>query len=241
MEISRSAFRNFKVGQLTMHHPSPMKTLLVALLFAGCAAAVPTGMPEVSVTWDHAVKYVPSKQSPPVVIFLHGCAGITPENRNWGRIMRGAGFMVIMPDSFARPGRISGCDPRTFGYDANSWSMISRKRVEEMRYALAMVHEMHPPKIIVMGHSEGAVVLQNLIEVEADAYIPSGTSCKQLHLPEKPLLILRFSSDPWERVQGPDKCGDRPSTRINTTLHLLPGQGHDPSYDRGTQKTSVDT
>ena len=83
---------------------------------------------DVEKSWEDAVVYVPGKtfttsvnkisvdKPMPVVIYLHGCAGINrTHDASWASLLTGQGFIVVMPDSMARPGRIPNCDPKVKG------------------------------------------------------------------------------------------------------------------------------
>lgn len=114
-----------------------MKTILrlaiIALTFAFTAAA-PTAFAQtadnqgkgVAMSWEKAQVFVPGmffKTTPnkvtgnkpmPVVIYLHGCTGIDPNHDvRWGEFIKGLGYIAVLPDSMARPGRKPNCDPRT--------------------------------------------------------------------------------------------------------------------------------
>ena len=48
----------------------------------------------------------------PVILFMHGCSGIQAAETGWAPFLRQNGFVVVLPDSFARE-RPQSCDPRT--------------------------------------------------------------------------------------------------------------------------------
>src|SRR5579871_1889869 len=104
----------------------------------------------VAMTWEHATVYLPDSFFPttpggiqldrrlPVVIYLHGCTGITyTHDAAWGRFIKSLGFIAVMPDSMARPGRRSNCDPvyKTTGLFPQAAAM----RDEEISYALQRI------------------------------------------------------------------------------------------------------
>ena len=98
---------------------------IIALTFAFSAAA-PTAFAQtadnqgegVAMSWEKAQVFVPGmffKTTPnevtgnkplPVVIYLHGCTGIDPNHDvRWGEFIKGLGYIAVLPDSMARPGR----------------------------------------------------------------------------------------------------------------------------------------
>ena len=76
-------------------------------------------------SYDNAHVYVPGnffKTSPsnidvkrkyPVVIYLHGCTGITTQDYQWAKFVSDLGYIVVQPDSLARPNTKVICDPKT--------------------------------------------------------------------------------------------------------------------------------
>ncbi len=72
----------------------------------------------------------------PVVIYLHGCGGITSSNdTRWGKFLSEMGFVVILPDSLARPGRISNCDTSA-KKTSNRFPMAIPYREQEIFYSI---------------------------------------------------------------------------------------------------------
>lgn len=224
-----------------------MKVVLAALwvLFSlgGCAATPEDQSDGPERAWNTAERFVPANvQNPPVIIFLHGCMGINANNRLWGRLLRDAGYLVIMPNSFARKGRSADCDPRTHTGQRDP-NTIRFRRNEAIVAAEEVLKISKPPKLIVMGHSEGALTVQywrGAGSAGFDAAIVSGTACNitQLRISSLPLnmptLVIRFESDPWD--PRPQECGIWASERPKTKLYLVPGNDHDPAGDVGAQR-----
>ena len=105
-----------------------MRLKILFFLWAFATAAANAMMVQgfdVSKAWDSAVVYVPSNFLPkrvidvkadapqPVVILLHGCGGIDVHDRRWAENLKSQGFIVVMPDSLAIPGRSKNCDSTT--------------------------------------------------------------------------------------------------------------------------------
>ena len=212
-----------------------MFALCALAYLGGCVTPGDEG-PEVDVarTWQNAERHVPEVENPPVVVFLHGCSGITSTNQHWARLLRAAGYLVILPDSFSRRSRIADCDPSGYRGQRNPGTLVDR--AEEAGYAASQLQKLRAPKRILMGHSEGGLAVQFWMGIEGyDAAIISGTSCNRITLPHNlPTLIIRYESDPWD--SSPHQCRYWASERGKTQLHLVPGVGHDPAFDAGTQR-----
>jgi dienelactone hydrolase len=176
---------------------------------------------------------VPSRvANPPVVVLLHGCTGIGPGLRNWGRVLRGAGYLVIAPDSFARHDRAQWCNPRTHTTPPADRARAQALRAEEIAYALTRVREMAPPKAILMGHSEGGIATSQNTG-GWDAYVVSGASCSALRIPrESPTLLLSYETDPWVvAAGGTNRCPAAAAARAHTTAYTAAGHGHELGFD----------
>jgi hypothetical protein len=153
----------------------------------------------------------------------------------WGDLLRREGFLVIMPNSFARWGRMSNCDGRAFqGYGT---SAIFQTRMMEIEYALAEIDAMRPspPRVFLMGQSEGGYATQFWHSGGFDGYVIAATTCRYTNLPhDAPTLIVRYTTDPWDG-RGGHWCADMARNRPDTQLHLVDGHGHDPASDRAAQ------
>ena len=103
---------------------------------------------DVKKSWDEAIVYIPGKffstsvqkiqvdKPMPVIIYLHGCVGINRNHdANWASLLIDQGFIVVMPDSMARPGRLTNCDPR-LKKRTNTFPAVYEYRQQEITYAL---------------------------------------------------------------------------------------------------------
>jgi poly(3-hydroxybutyrate) depolymerase len=139
-----------------------------SLAFSGCATQQPTSA-DVAASWEHAVVSVPGRflttsvkdieaEKPrPVVLLIHGCAGIQRTESSWAGFLKGEGYIVVEPDSFARS-RPKSCDPRT--RRAGLFPGVTMYRLDEVTYALDQLRESpwaDQRNLFLMGHSEGAV------------------------------------------------------------------------------------
>lgn len=144
-------------------------------------------------------------QGTPLVIYLHGCAGIDSGNdRGWARFLADNGYAVIMPDSFARPSRRSACDPSTQTWDGNRFPPVYSYRQQEIRLALERSRSLpwvDPDRIYLMGHSEGAWAASHWGRDGFRAVVISAWPCSAtqgLYVdPKTPVLNLLFTHDPW--------------------------------------------
>jgi dienelactone hydrolase len=213
---------------------------LAALSIAACATS-PGGPSSPADAWAAAERWAPKgATNPPIVVLLHGCAGIGPGLRNWGRVLRDAGHLVIAPDSFARHDRAQWCDPRTHTTPREQRIRAQALRAEEIAYALIRVREMAPPKAILMGHSEGGNATM-LDRGGWDAYVVSGSSCRGLRIPhDSPTLLLSYETDPWVVAGGgTNECPAVAASRPHTKAYTAPGHGHDLGFDAKAQAAVV--
>ncbi len=88
----------------------------------------------------------------PVVIWMHGCQGYDGGTSSIRDLFLSAGYAVIAPNSFSRPGRTAIC------YGDKKGTM--RYRFEEVDYAVERLRELpwvDHSRIILAGFSEGGV------------------------------------------------------------------------------------
>lgn len=76
------------------------------LAYSACATQQPTSA-DVAASWEHAVVSVPGRflttsvkdievEKPrPVVLLIHGCAGIQRTARSWAGFLKGEGYIVV--------------------------------------------------------------------------------------------------------------------------------------------------
>ena len=208
---------------------------------------------DVSKAWESAVVYVPSNFLPkrvidvkadaplPVVILLHGCGGIDVHERRWAEHLKSQGFMVVLPDSLAIPGRSKNCDTTTHTTNLGKIP-VNELRPAEAAYAMARVREQtwaDQDNIFLMGHSEGGMGAYLTPELGFQGVIVSGFICSipggLRALPATPVLAINWEFDPW--FVRPDRpylqCADRGfwPRRSNAKQLVLPGQGHATAFE----------
>ncbi len=223
-------------------------TVAIALLAGACAGIRPPvdHQAEIERTWNHAGVHLPGRFEPvplpevaadrpwPVVLYFHGCTGITQHDRRWGAALSAVGVAVVQPDSFARTYRRANCDPRA--HKVNLFPEASRMREDEVRHAVARARAttwIDPERIIVMGHSEGGLAAMITIVPGVRATIVSGWACSSLnprfigipHPSTHPLLILGYDVDPWYATRA-GSCLDHLMGRSATEYVRVGEKGH---------------
>ena len=199
-------------------------------------------------SWAKAVVYEPDSVFPktvdvlsqpskyPVLIYLHGCAGLNDDSREWGRFIKGLGFIVIQPDSFAIPGRKSNCDPQTqktmIFKDFDTFKLRNRELLQA-RNELLKLQWLDQRRVFLMGHSEGGMTVSRTRVDSFRGVIASGYWCHQkleVKHGAAPFLFLNWREDPWfaERAtfRNPTICQQLADQRPGTTQVLLDGRGH---------------
>jgi hypothetical protein len=209
--------------------------------------------PGIEKSWDDAVVYVPESIFPkkiknikldrkyPVVVYLHGCAGIQPyHDRQWGQYIAKSGFIVVLPDSFARPKRVSNCDPNNHSLTYR-FPMVVPFREQEIAYAMLELKKLSwvdVDNIFFMGHSEGAEVLARTQIKGMRGIVLSGGFCSSGILFEQGIksLSISYSIDPWFG-QSKSRCSNGRVDGSLTTVELS-GSGHN-TYDEIKARDAV--
>jgi dienelactone hydrolase len=249
-----------------------MKTILrlviVALAFAFSINS-PTSFAQtaedqgksVGKSWEKAEVFVPGgfftsvpskvgvEKPLPVVIYMHGCTGISMHDSQWGNFIKGLGFIAVLPDSMARPGRKPNCNPvmKRGGFFPQAHAM----RQEEISYALEQIKKSpwaDTKNIFLMGHSEGGTaVARNRLDGFRGIIISSWT-CTNAKNPdfdgifvplEAPILTLEWDRDPW-RVGTPQEgsCANKFGERKKAVRILFSGSQHD-TYQQSEAREAV--
>jgi hypothetical protein len=244
-----------------------MKTIvriaIIALTFAFGAAA-PTAFAQtaenlgadVALTWEKAMVFVPGSlftKTPnkvtvnkplPVVIFLHGCTGIDPNGDvGWGGFIKELGYIAVLPDSMARPGRKPNCDPKK--KRGGAFPQANSMRMQELRYALEQVKKSawaDTNNIFLMGHSEGAQAAARNKLPNFRGIIISGWTCTDTARPgfdgifaplDTPILTLEWDHDAWrEGTPQQGSCANKFGERKNARQVLFSGTQHNTYTQR---------
>ncbi len=154
----------------------------------------------------------------PVVIVLHGCAGLGASQWIWARRLNGWGYAALIPDSMTPRGIKRVCEPTAQHFV--TW----QDRVGDVGSAIAWLRQnprIDPDKIAVLGLSHGgatAVIATERIyasfglKAAVDYYGPCVDP--ELH-GDVPLLVLAGADDDW----------GHPATRCKDfAMALKPGQ-----------------
>ena len=241
-----------------------LKFLAVCALLILPASGRTQGIEDANLSWENAIVFAVDhpdiktvqqlsslKTRFPVVIYLHGCAGINKDALSWGSYMSSLGFIVILPNSMARTGRVSNCDPKL--KQGNGKFPLARKyRQEEITYALQQT--LASPwaqigNIFLMGHSEGGIAVAQSPHPEFAGEIISGATCTNKNNPlydaiyaplNIPVLAMASLQDEWHdnkpAVMG--RCIDKARGRSYFVQVDLPGSVH-PTYGSPIARNAV--
>jgi hypothetical protein len=217
---------------------------------------------DVAMSWEKAEVFVPGssfKTTPnkltvnkplPVVIYLHGCTGIDPaHDASWGAFIRGFGYIAVLPDSMARPGRKPNCDTRT--KRGGAFPQAHAMRMEELRYALEQVKKSpwaDTDNLFLMGHSEGGQAAARSRLRGFRGIIISGWTCTDSARPgfdgifaplETPILTLEWDHDVWrEGTPQQGSCANKFGERKKARQVLFHGTKHS-TYDQREARDAV--
>ncbi len=222
------------------------RLILYSLLVASvpmlpALAQSPGRISDVDVSWRKGVAYVPGKvfrTSPtdietdkpyPVVIYMHGCSGISQTDNRWGAYLKEIGYIVVQPDSTRRDRPIS-CDPRSF--KAGLFPGVLELRLEEVHFAREQVERAawaDKSKIFLMGHSEGGRTVALTTRTDFRGVIVSAHKCGfGLRTPAAvPLLAIDHETDPWYPGAASGACAQFFGGRENARMLTLRGNDHD--------------
>ncbi|MEO7404364.1 MAG: hypothetical protein ABIU95_11910 [Burkholderiales bacterium] len=234
---------------MTLLRTTRLALCSLATLVAACAT-LPEGVPDAERPWLRARVYVPGRllattpdavvaeRRMPVLVYLHGCTGLTAHDTHWAGYFKDLGFIVVQPDSFARVGRKPNCDPRT--NTTGLYPGSNQLRAAELLDAVARVRSAawaDRDTVFVMGHSEGGFTAMREVVSGVRGTIVSGHYCpnpsSRISIPHPTadrLLILEWQTDPWNRLGT--TCQTHLAGRTATTFVRLPGGGHGTAESR---------
>jgi len=217
---------------------------------------------DVELSWDKSLIFMPGSfmsRSPhnltvdkkyPVVIYLHGCTGI--ENNHdvqWARFLASQNFLVVMPDSMARPNRKSNCDPRQQG-GTNVFPQAYSYRQQEIAFAKEQITKSawwDQKNLFLMGHSEGGIATAQSSHGGFNGLIISGWTCTHrnnlsfdgIKSPKEiPAIAVAFVDDSWRKGKfNEGRCADKADGR-NLIQIDLQGREHS-TYDSRVARDAV--
>ncbi len=149
------------------------------------------------------------------IVYLHGCDGINALSLQTADMLAAAGYLVLLPDSFARLDKPVSCEPR--GYRGGLHRSVLAWRHEEADQALARARTLvavDPDRLYLYGLSEGAIATATYEGQAVRGRIVEGWTC-HAGWPEyrglraraaEAVLTLSSENDPW--FQDPVLRGD---------------------------------
>lgn len=170
---------------------------------------------------------IPAGTVLPTVLYMHGCSGFGPSARSDAAMLSDAGYLVLMPNSFARTYKPRSCDPQSarggFHREVLAW------RHAEVAYALQQTRKLpyvDQRNIFLMGFSEGGIAAATFPGGGFAARVVTGWTCHSAWPeyrginapPSEPVLSVVASRDPWfQRPELSGECGSfmngRPESR----------------------------
>jgi dienelactone hydrolase len=235
---------------------------LLVLLILGVSGLASAS--DVDQSWKKASVYTPgaflSKSTDglaldkkyPVVIYMHGCTGITNHNDlAWAKYIAEMNFVVVVPDSMARKSRLSNCDPRQKGNTA-TFPQAHDYRQEEIKFALSQLKSAEwadQKNIFLMGHSEGGLASARSTYSDFKGIIISGWTCTIMRIPRLhgiyspkniPILAIAYLDDSWFKGKPNEgRCIDQADGRRVIQVDLV-GSDHD-TFSNSNAKNAVTT
>ncbi len=196
--------------------------------------------------WEQAQVYLPGRataikpaslrDSEPVraVIFMHGCGGISPDERSWAGFLSELGFMVVLPDSFAIKGRPMNCDPRSklTSIGAIEPQELFALRLAEFRQALNELRKLpYVQEIYAMGFSEGGATVNMVARPDIAGIISIGSYCRGPVFVQTtiPVLTIDHAIDPYfvNSASPTNQCAEKYKSHSTHTQLVIPGPGHE--------------
>jgi dienelactone hydrolase len=231
--------------------------VLMVVMFATVAHAQQSQEFDVKHSWDNAEVHIPGKWFPtnvnnvkidrpmPVVIYLHGCTGISDHDRRWANQLKKQGYVVVMPNSLSIPGRVQNCDP-----SSKTTSMrkvpVNKLRPLEAQYAVEQAMSkswVDKNNIFLMGHSEGGVGVTLVQTDKIKGVVVSGYPCSVgVWLDASiPILAIGWSRDDWFKDRHNYRQCDRYwGLRNNSKLKVLDGTDHNTAENKEFQNAVFD-
>ena len=149
-----------------------------------------------------------------IVVYAHGCVGISHIDRNAGKFYAAQGYAFVAPDGFARKTKPVSCRP--LQQKGGLHRGVLGWRQAEIDHALRHVKTLAGPSssVALIGHSEGGITVATLRTLPVAARVIEGWTCtagwpeyEGINAPAaEPVLSLVGENDRW--FQHPDLRGD---------------------------------
>jgi hypothetical protein len=157
----------------------------------------------------------PARSFRGAVVYMHGCDGVNALSVKTADLLATQGYVVFVPDSFARKTKPVSCEPSRYLGGLHREVLLWRHA--EADYALKRVKTLpsiDPSKIVMMGLSEGAITVATYVGQAVAGRIIEGWTCHAAWTeyrglrapPDEPALALTSDDDPW--FQQPELRGD---------------------------------
>jgi dienelactone hydrolase len=177
-----------------------------------------------------------------VVLYMHGCAGLTQAERHFLELFRDLGYVVVAPNSFGRERPRADC-----AYRADKRDIINL-RMQEIDYALARIKQwpwIDERRLVLAGFSEGGVTTALYAEDRFAARIILGWHCVAAGSwwtgirgsSRTPVLSVLGAKDEYllnAYAQG--HCGEFMNGRPGSRSLILPHAGHQVVYEPETRQ-----
>jgi len=190
-------------------------------------------------TWTAAEVFLPGKFFPttvddvhldkpaPVVVYIHGCAGLDTSLRYLAKWLNERGYVVVAPNSFARHERPLNCDSKDKVYGKNLEVLSYREA--EIEYAARQLEQLSwadPHRLFLIGHSEGGDAASRTRAKEFRGIVISGSSCfNGIQAPDDVAALAVYSdNDTWNKRS--QRCPEATSKRLNASSVALHGSEH---------------
>jgi dienelactone hydrolase len=190
------------------------------------------------------------------VVYLHGCDGINLLSTRTADMLAAEGYLVFLPDSFARRDKPVSCEPAEFRgslhRDVLGW------RQAEAGYALKQVKTLpavDAGRLFLMGLSEGAITVATYRGEAVAGRVIEGWTChaewpeyRGLNAPEKePVLALSSQDDPWFQASAlRGDCGEfmAPRSPLRRSIVFRPphpaASQHDLMWNKEARQLVLD-
>jgi dienelactone hydrolase len=159
----------------------------------------------------------PSRSFRGAVVYLHGCDGVNALSVKTADLLAMQGYVVLVPDSFARKTKPVSCEPTRYLGGLHREVLLWRHA--EADYALKRVKSLpavDPSRVVLMGLSEGAIATATYVGEALAGRIIEAWTCHagwpEYHglraPPDEPALALTSQDDPWfQQAELRGDCG----------------------------------
>ena len=182
---------------------------------------------------DVAAASLKSGAKMPVVLYMHGCKGMSRQAELFRDLLVSEGYAVFMPDSFQRPGR------KQCGEQGKLRDRVAL-RTREVEFALAQIKQLSwvdQSRLMLMGFSEGGNTTDNWSKPGFASHLIMGSACtlvggKPAAPAGTPVLAVVGSNDEYRPGKS---CRVDESDGISMSI-VISGAGHSVAQYPETQQ-----